>query len=102
MVQDLCLNKYTTTTARIGYSNIISAANEIELVFQEVRFIFDTDNTATTTGTARIGYNDTVSTDSEIELAFQEIHITRKVDSSMSVTISNSADITVIACTRKQ
>ena len=33
VVRDLCLNKYTQTTTRIGYSNITSAANKIELAF---------------------------------------------------------------------
>ena len=103
-VQDLCLNKYATTTTRIGCNNIISAANEIELAFQHIWitdmarvFIIDRDNKTNTTGTARIGYNDTVSTASEIELAFREIQITRKIDSSIAVAISNGADIAVIA-----
>ena len=60
-------------------------------------FIIDRDNRANTTGTARIGYNDTVSTASEIELAFREIQITREVNSSITVAISNGADIAVIA-----
>ena len=98
VVQDLCLNEYTPTTTRIGYNNIISAANKIELAFQETCvtkmagvFIID-KATTTTVDTTKYGCNDTVSTASETGLVFLEVLIAKMVGNSAAANISNSAD----------
>ena len=81
VVQDLYLNKYTTTTTRIGCNNIISTANKTELAFQESItkmasvFTINRDNKTTIVDTMTIGDNNVVSTSSDTELVFLEIQI---------------------------
>ena len=66
VVQGLCLNKYTPTTTRIGYNNVIYyTANNIESLFQKIRvtnmesvFITDRDSKTTTMDTMAIKDND--------------------------------------------
>ena len=104
VVQDLYLNKYTTTTTRIGCNNIISAANKTELASQEIGItkmasVFTTinrGNTTTTVDTMAIGDNDVVSTASDIEFVFLEIRIVKIEDNSIAARTSSGADITEI------
>ena len=83
VVQDLCLNKYTPTTTRIGYNNIVSAANEIELAF-----IINRDNKTILLGAMAIRDNDAVSTASKIELVPLEMLII--TERSPSLTSSST------------
>ena len=93
MVQDLYLNKYTTTTTRIGCNNIISAANKTDLAFQESItkmasvFTIDRDNKTTTVDTMTIGDNNVVSTASDTELVFLEMRIVKIEDNGIAARI---------------
>ena len=104
MVQDLYLNKYTTTTTRIGCNNIISAANKTELAFQESItkmasvFTIDRDNKTTTV----CGYHDNWRQHCSIhsqqpELVFLEIRIVKiEENRGFAARISSGADIAAI------
>ena len=79
------------SVTRTGYCNVVSAANEIELVF-----IINRDNKTTTLDTMRIGDNDKVSTASKIELVSLEMLVINTEDDGITARVSNGADIAVI------